>query len=238
MDRTPRERTLDLPIRAPQARRFRPLLARGAAGRAAPALVAGFALALAFGLTACGPGGAPRRPAAIPVPLAVLADSGGASRLAVPSPERARAWLSRVSRGAPTAVRPSPPGSQALAAPPPEAPPESPPVESAAPALAMDEGLKAPIPRGTATLRLGASRGRSAWVDLDVRIDEAGEVSDAVPVEGTADPVAVAAAVECALAMRFHPALQAGRPVAVWCRQRFAFGRHGARAVPPGSETP
>ena len=29
--------------------------------------------------------------------------------------------------------------------------------------------------------------------------------------------------------MRFYPALRDGRPVAVWCRQRFKFGRDGAR---------
>jgi hypothetical protein len=35
----------------------------------------------------------------------------------------------------------------------------------------------------------------------------------------------VDAARECALAMRFYPALRAGRPTAVWCRQRFDFDR-------------
>jgi hypothetical protein len=34
--------------------------------------------------------------------------------------------------------------------------------------------------------------------------------------------------------MRFHPAVKAGRPVAVWCRQRFDFepGRAAARPGP------
>ena len=65
---------------------------------------------------------------------------------------------------------------------------------------------------------------RRAEVELDVRVDESGEVTDALWAEGSADPALVAAATACALGMRFYPALQSGRPIAVWCRQRFDFG--------------
>ncbi len=48
-------------------------------------------------------------------------------------------------------------------------------------------------------------------------------MSDAVWSGGSADSALVRSATDAALALRFHPALQAGRPVAVWCRQRFDF---------------
>lgn len=86
-------------------------------------------------------------------------------------------------------------------------------------ALAIDDELRPPIARTSAQLDL--SRVHRGWVELDVRVDEQGEVSDALFAEGDADSVTVAAAIEAALAMRFHPAVQSGRPVAVWCRQRF-----------------
>src|SRR6266545_850269 len=47
--------------------------------------------------------------------------------------------------------------------------------------------------------------------------------ADAGWAGGSEDPARVAAATACARAMRFYPALRAGRPVAVWCRQRFDF---------------
>jgi TonB family protein len=59
-------------------------------------------------------------------------------------------------------------------------------------------------------------------VDVDVRVAEDGSVSDA-RWAGGGDSALAAAAIRCALDMRFFPALQAGRPVAVWCRQRFDF---------------
>ena len=98
---------------------------------------------------------------------------------------------------------------------------------TAAPSLVMDEDLKPPIPIGPAPLELPRARRSSAWVELDVRIDESGAVSDALWADGSADSSTVAATVACALAMRFHPALRHGVPVAVWCRQRFEIGRGG-----------
>ena len=76
-----------------------------------------------------------------------------------------------------------------------------------------------PSPAPTAQ---GTPRG---WVGLDVRVDEEGAVSHAEWAGGSRDTALVTSAIECALAMRFFPALRAGRPVAVWCRQRFEFGR-------------
>jgi hypothetical protein len=64
---------------------------------------------------------------------------------------------------------------------------------------------------------------------LDVRVDEAGLVSDALWAGGSNDPVLVQAATECALKMTFYAAIQAGKPVPVWCRQRFDFGAIAGR---------
>jgi hypothetical protein len=66
-------------------------------------------------------------------------------------------------------------------------------------------------------------------VDLDVRVDESGRVSEALLARANGDPAGievglVEAARRCALGMRFYPALQGGRAVPVWCRQRFDFG--------------
>jgi len=85
-----------------------------------------------------------------------------------------------------------------------------------------DDALRPPIPRGPATVRLRASR--HGWLELDVRVDEHGEVSDAIAVSGDADSATVQAAVEAALGLRWYPATRRGRPVAVWCRQRFEAG--------------
>lgn len=65
---------------------------------------------------------------------------------------------------------------------------------------------------------------RAGWLELDVRVDENGEVTDAIPVSGDADSATVRAATESALALRWFPAVRRGRPVAVWCRQRFETG--------------
>ncbi len=112
----------------------------------------------------------------------------------------------------------------ALAPPAPEpAEPEPHAAPPAAGALATDDELRAPIVREGA--RIDRSRARRGWVELDVRVDEEGAVSDAMFSEGVADSAAVVATIEAALAMRFWPATQNGRPVAVWCRQRFEFGR-------------
>jgi hypothetical protein len=140
----------------------------------------------------------------------------------------ARAWLRRVSLVAPARLAPPP----ALDVPLPEAPPEAPPEGPGSPdELLIDEGLKPPILMRPARLNLPEESGRVRWVDLDVRVDESGAVSDARWAGESADTSAVRAAIECARGMRFHPALQRGRPVAVWCRQRFEFGRGSVRAL-------
>ncbi|HKQ57251.1 MAG TPA: energy transducer TonB, partial [Candidatus Eisenbacteria bacterium] len=90
------------------------------------------------------------------------------------------------------------------------------------PALAVDEDLKPPLPRSSTPLAV-PPRARG-FVELDVRIDEQGSVSDALWAGGSEDPALVEPATRCALEMRFYPALRAGRAVAVWCRQRFDFG--------------
>jgi hypothetical protein len=174
----------------------------------------------------------------ISLPIQVLSDTGERGRLPMPPPEVARAWLQGVTRRAPAAARPTAP-SGALEVPPPAAEPAVPePQPESAPSLAVDEDLKPPIPRGVAPLKLSRSRASPTWADLDVRVDESGNVSDALWAEGNADSAEVAAAIECALAMRFHPALQHGRPVAVWCRQRFRFSPGGATPEPPASAHP
>lgn len=109
-----------------------------------------------------------------------------------------------------------------LAAPLPEPEPAVPEAEEAPPAPAGDDVLRPPLPRGAALVRLPAAR--RGWLELDVRVDERGEVSDAIPVGGDADSATVRAAVEAAFATRWYPATRRGAPVAVWCRQRFEAG--------------
>jgi len=165
------------------------------------------------------------------LPSRVAADSGRSIPLAVFGSDSARAWMAGVSRREPASVRPAS-GSLArpstLEIPIPEPRSDTLTSEvSPAPSLAIDEDLKPPIPMGSAPLRLPPMRRGAAWVELDVRIDENGGVSDALWAEGSADSSMVAATVACALAMRFHPALRNGVPIAVWCRQRFEIGRTG-----------
>jgi hypothetical protein len=92
----------------------------------------------------------------------------------------------------------------------------------AAPAPEGDDALRPPIARGPATVRLGAAR--RGWLELDVRVDERGEVTDALFARGDADSATARAAIAAALAQRWYPAVHRGRPVAVWCRQRFEAG--------------
>ncbi len=171
-----------------------------------------------------------RRPAPaahLPVPVDVLADTAGAGGAPMrltptrPAPPRAdgiggaRVWMARVSPPRPAAAEPPLPRAtpDSLDLPPPEPP-----------TLEIDEGLKPPIPLAHARLTL--PRGvRPGVVELDVRVDERGAVSDVILAGGSDDAALVAAATACALAMRYRPAEQAGRPVAVWCRQRFDFTR-------------
>src|SRR5262245_12836428 len=159
------------------------------------------------------------------LPVDVYADTGRTATLRVTPvapgpPPRAAVWLAHVS----------PARLPAADLPPPEASPETVAVTPPPPpALAVDDGLKPPLLRTSATLAV--PEGARGFVELDVRVDEQGGVSDALWAGGSDDPALVRAATRCALDMRFYPALRGGRPVAVWCRQRFDFalGESGLR---------
>ena len=159
----------------------------------------------------------------------VIADTGSAVRWVIRRP-----WI-RAARGEPADAgapvtgagcgsRASSPARAAIEPPLPAAAPETlamaPPEP---PRLEVDESLKPPILRRAARLRLPPGA-RPASVVLEVRVDEEGRVSDAQWAGGSADSALVRAATDCALAMEFFPALQDGRRIAVWCRQRFDFG--------------
>lgn len=155
------------------------------------------------------------------LPLAVLADTSAMLEMpAAPWPVSesapARAALVRVS---PSRAALDPPLPDAPALPPDAGTPEPP-----GPGFVVDDDLKPPIPRGALRLVLHArSRG---WVELDVRVDETGAVTDAeVHASEGAEAGQMQSAIEAALAMRFHPALRRGEPVPVWTRQRFELGR-------------
>jgi hypothetical protein len=151
------------------------------------------------------------RPYALPVDVYADTGRGEPLRIAAPAgpPVRASVWLARVS----------PARAVALEVPPPEPADETLALAlPAPPALTLDEDLKPPLPRTRTPLAVPA-RARGL-VELDVRVDE----QDAVWAGGSQDLALVRAATDCALGMRFFPALRAGRPVAVWCRQRFDFG--------------
>ncbi len=104
-------------------------------------------------------------------------------------------------------------------APPPEAAPAEPPAAAAqGEPLPDDDRLHPPLPRSGTQLRLSGERGR--WVELDVRVDENGEVTQAEFAGGNADTTLVRAALEAARSTRWYPARRGGRAVAVWSRQR------------------
>jgi len=167
---------------------------------------------LLLALGDCTRSAAPRRARAVALPVHVFADTGRGERLSVEPPPRV--WLARVTpeRGA----VPEPALPEAI-------PDSASPVVDEPPALEVDPGLKPPALRVPGVLDLPAGRARGS-VELEVRVDESGAVSDVAWVAGRSDSALVAAARRCALGMRFYPALRAGRPVAVWCRQRFDFG--------------
>jgi hypothetical protein len=175
-------------------------------------------------LALAGPGCGRSRPArtmrSAPLAVQVYADAGRGMRLPVRGPG-ARAWLARVSpeRPAPVTPAPAPPAP----APPAPEPGGMPPAAEPGPALEVDPGLKPPVLRGPAVLDMPV-QWRQGSLELDVHVDEHGEVDRALPATAGADSALVAAARRCALRMRFYPALRSGRPVAVWCRQRFDFG--------------
>lgn len=147
------------------------------------------------------------------VPIAALADSSRSTALRVVPP--AAVWIARVS---PSRFPPSEP-------PLPAATPAVPEAAPAPPRLEVDPGLKPPIPRRAARLVAPAGVRGPASVELDVEVDETGRVREAVWAGGASDTALVRAAIACAHTMSFFPALRAGAPVAVWCRQRFDFAR-------------
>jgi outer membrane biosynthesis protein TonB len=180
---------------------------------------------IALGLAGC----ARREPpahAAVPLAVRIAADTARGERLSVARPP-ARVWLERVGRD-----RQAPRASDAnAAAPTPARGPVPEPIAASdtlsadftPPALEISDDLKPPLLRDAPALQ--APRGaRRQFVEIDVRVDEAGDVSDALWAEGSQDSSVVEAALVCARGMRFYPALRAGRPIAVWCRQRFDFG--------------
>ena len=156
--------------------------------------------------------------ATLPLHVEVRADTSRTQVLDVSAPPEARVWIASV---APVRASPLEPNL-------PDAPVDSlAPGAPTPPMLDIDDDLKAPILRRRSVLMVPPQYGRRRAVEsveLDVRVDESGEVSDALWVGGSKAPSLVQAATECALGMKFYPALQSGQPVPVWCRQRFDFG--------------
>jgi TonB family protein len=198
------------------------LIARNLGPRVRAAACFLLALLLASGCArrreplASGQMAASERVPAVRLPVHVFADTGRGGRLALPIHRGVLVCLARVT----PSRRPLP--SPAL----PEMRPESlPPIEESPPTLEVDSGLKPPLLRVPGVLKLPSGwRDERGNVELDVRVDESGRVSDAAWAGGSTDTALVAAARLCALGMRFYPALRAGQPVSVWCRQRFDFG--------------
>ena len=160
-------------------------------------------------------------------------DTAAARAIARDQPERlvlplAPAGSGRVSFAAVSPVReslavaPVMPSTLDLSPPPADIalPPADSAVAAVEPAGALD--LKPPIPRGRPVLPRG---GRGGAVTLDVRVDEAGEVSDVEMVATDADSATVRAAEDAAQRTRYFPALLGRRPVAVWTRQVFEVAR-------------
>ncbi len=183
-------------------------------------LLLGLLVMALFGLRGDWPGARrgqrPGPARSVPLAIHVYADTGRGGRLELPIRRRARVWLAHVS---PTRLPPPSPALPRLV------PEDLPAIQESPPPLEVDTGLKPPVLRrpGVLALPSGGNGGRGS-VELDVRVDESGRVSDAVWAGGSADTALVSAARRCALGMYFYPALRAGRPVAVWCRQRFEVG--------------
>ena len=152
----------------------------------------------------------------LPLAIDVRADTSKSQVLERTPPPQAQVWVSRVAQ-----VRGSP-----LELDVPDAPLDSVLPDRSPPTLEIDDDLKPPILKHHAVLSVPASfrKRQVESVELDVRVDEAGDVSDALWVGGSKDSALVQSATECALGMKFYPAIQSGRPVPVWCRQRFDFG--------------
>ena len=170
-----------------------------------------------FSIGACGR--QRREPARSRLPIHVLADTAGSVSLRVGPPPRARAFLSRVS--------PAPPAGAAPALP--EAAPDTQIAPSEPRTIEVDPGLEPPILKRPAALMVPDSwrrrhGARTEAVELDVLVEESGEVAEAQWAGGSRDSSLIEAATSCARSMSFYPALRGGWPVAVWCRQRFDFG--------------
>ncbi len=171
----------------------------------------GRALAIAATLLAmagCGRRTA-RPPPAAPTPVAVASDTAPSLRLPVVAPAHARVWLARVRPTSATAPEPPLPEPEAPAL----------PDTSAGPPLVISTGLQPPMLRSAG--RLDVPRGHRGMVELDLRVDEDGTVTDVQWAAGSRDTALVRAAITCARSMLFYPAQRAGAPVPVWCRQRF-----------------
>ena len=83
--------------------------------------------------------------------------------------------------------------------------------------------LLPPILRRPATVVPPPGLTQRVTIYLEVRVDVQGRVIDVQWAGGAADSSLVRAARECAATMAFYPALMAGKPIEVWCRQRFDF---------------
>ena len=180
-----------------------------------------FVLPLALLTAACSTEKRPSE-AILALPVEVRADSSRMSVLDVSTPPEAHVWVSHVAPARASLVHldvPDAPQDTLI--------PSSPPP----PMLEIDDDLKPPILRSGSVLRVPPEYTRRRAVEsveIDVRIDEVGEVTDALWAGGSQDSMLVQVATECAFSMKFYPALQAGQPVPVWVRQRFDFG--GGRA--------
>jgi hypothetical protein len=182
------------------------------------------------GILAAGCGPREReRARTLPLPVQVLADSSSRVRLNAAPPPEARIWMARVTDASAPRVAP------ALPAPPHG---EGPPLPDAAidtvvsppeaPALEIAPDLEPPILKRSARLvvpdRWRARRGAPISVELDLLIEESGQVTQVEWAGGSVESLLVDAATQSAMQMRFLPALRRGHPVAVWSRQRFDFG--------------
>jgi TonB family protein len=181
-----------------------------------------WALALAF---ACGCGrgheAAVQRPERA-MPIEVRADS--AERLGMPAaPARADADPGVAAARASLTLTHVASSRAALEAALPEPAPAEPPTPAppASDALPTDDALHAPVPIAPAQLHL-ANAG-AGLVDVDLHVDEAGEVSEVRVAFSSGDAALVPAAIDAASAMHFHPATRRGKNIAVWCRQRFVI---------------
>lgn len=202
----------------PEARR--PNVRCGIRLRASAWLRGGPAVVLGLLLAGCARRDESASDAPMRLAVEVRADTAAAVRLRI-APPHANVWVARVD---PMRTTSEPELPEAVAD-------TSIPESQEPPMLEIDDDLKPPILRNHVVLtvpdRAPGHGVRS--VELDVRVDEGGEVTDALWAAGDADSALVQAATDCALAMKFYPAQQSGRPVPVWCRQRFDFGGRGRK---------